>query len=224
MFKTAFASGPRVRPGGQSRVLDLQRAGESPEPAGHGSARRVGGTPDDRVVLVAFALLDRAECRRRFRCRRVADRGHLLIGERRGDERILPRVVARDPAADDRCELAGLQVQTSIVPRREPQRIFVQTRLHVAVGRVEALIHTGLGKAVEPRSQLRIRVERKPRGAQVVPGGVEHAGRRTGEAVGLRVGTAAEPDPDLLLASGKGQRLVEPVDPFLGRRMDRGKQ
>src|SRR6185436_15908924 len=128
----------------------------------------------------------------------VPDAGEVLVSEGRVDEGVGPRAMSRGPVADDGAELAELQAEPAVVPRREAQRVFVEANLGVLVAGIVATIHARLREDVDVRAELRIEKKREARIEEIVLVRANHAGRGQLKVVLLEVDRAAEARPQLI--------------------------
>src|SRR4051812_33127221 len=201
---------PGFRPRRERCILNLGRVIELSETAGHREAGCVAWTPDNGIVLVFFRGRPDAEViviRRGF----VFDRGDVFVGQRRVDERVLPGKMARNPVADDRRKLSGLDVEPAILPRGEAQRVFIQPQLRAAVDRIESPVYPGLGKEVEGGSDLRVKEQTEPRIEKRVAGGEDQARGGSVEVIRFLVQDAAEAGPDMAVQGSEKSRPIQEV-------------
>src|SRR2546422_3119944 len=72
-------------------------------------------------------------------------------------------MMSLDPIADDRREFSKLQIETTILPRSDAKRVFVEPYSEAVVAGIEAAIDTRLREDVNTRPELRIQEKREPR-------------------------------------------------------------
>ena len=109
------------------------------EPSSHRDAARITRSPDDRkgfVFRVRQSAREIAVIGGGF----VFDLSDVLVGQRRGDERVFPGEMPRDPVAHDGGELADLQTEPPVLPRGVAHGVFIEADLHTVIGRVEARV------------------------------------------------------------------------------------
>ena len=147
--------------------------------------------------------------------RGIPDAGQILIRHRRGDERVLPRAVARGPVAHDRGKLADLHIEAPVFPRRQAQRVFIEPEPRAAVARIEAAVHARLREKVNVRAELAVEKEREARIEKPVAAREKQSRRRLLEKVSLEIHRAAQAQPDVFVENRNRQRLVEPVQPLV---------
>src|SRR6266480_3502786 len=145
VLETGFRNVPRFRTRRERRIFHFHSVIKSIQPAGYRNATRITGSPDyriERVLLVVVEPVDEVEQRKRRRL--VSNWRDVFINYRRVNEGILPGEMPRHPIANDRGELADLQRQSTIIPGRDSQRIFVEPNLSAVIARVKAAIQPRL--------------------------------------------------------------------------------
>ena len=150
--------------------------------------------------------------RRRF----IPDRGEIVVGQRRRDEGVGPRVVPCRPVAHDRGKLAGLHLEVSLLPRDEAHRVFVGPQAQARVGRVEAAVDPRLGKRIHPPAELRIEEQREPRVHQPRPLGEHEVGHGLLGMVALEVEQPVQTRTPGAVARADRERLAHAIEPLLG--------
>src|SRR5437762_5972230 len=208
---------PRFRPRRKRRVLHLGRIIELADPARHRNARRVAWPPNHRVVFVFVSRNSDTEVtciRRGF----VFDRGDILVGQWRVDERIVPGKMSRHPVANDGGELAGLDSEPAVFPRRDADCIFVQSDLRSMISRIETAVDARLRENVNRRPDLRVEEQTQARIKERVTRRPDQTRRRPTESVAFEVQRAADTCPDIVVKSSERERLVNAVQEILGLR------
>ena len=126
-----------------------------------------------------------------------------------------------DPIANDRRELANLQIETPVIARREAQRVFVGARLHAAVTRIEATVHAPLSEDINVRAELRIQEQGEARVEQFVVVGIDESRRGLGEPITFEIHQSAESCAHLVVERGEGQRVIHPIQKIFRVKPDR---
>ena len=124
-------------------------------PAGNRNAARVTGPPNHRIEFVFLARVKSTdELPRRSGRSFIANSGDVFINQRRVYKRIFPRQMALDVISDNGGELADLEGEPAILPRRQSQRIFVQPNGSAVIARIESAIESRLGEEVNLFAEL----------------------------------------------------------------------
>src|SRR2546423_1855368 len=197
---------PRFGPRRKRRVLHFDGVIELADSPGERNAGGVARTPDHRIVFVLF--LGRPDAQKsRVRRGGIFDRGDVFVGQRRVDEWIVPREMARHPGADDGGKLAGLETESAIFPRRDADGVFVEPNLRAVIAWIESAIDASLGKNVNRRAELRVDEQTEPRIEERVTRRPDEAGGGAAKGVAFQIERAADARPNIVIERGEGQRV-----------------
>src|SRR6476620_9098744 len=130
--------------------------------------------------------------------------------------------MARHPIADDGSELSHLQGKTPVVPRRDPERIFVEPDLSAVITWIKTSIQTRLNKNINLRPNLGVEKQRQPRIEKVVNITINESGRRLFEMISLKIDRAAQAQTHLILEGRHTERGVRPVEQVISVQSARG--
>src|SRR5438067_13850860 len=121
----------------------------------------------------------------------------------------------RNPIADDRGELTDLRRETTIIPRRGTQRVFVEPNLSAVIARIKAAIEPRLCKEINLRSDLGVEKKRKSRIKEIINIANDEAGRRLFEIVKFQIESSAQSRPQIIVKCGNRKRGIEPVEKII---------
>ena len=79
----------------------------------------------------------------------VTNGSNIFVNQRRIDERIIPGQMARNPIAYHSSELAQLQREAAVRPRRDAEGIFVEPNLGALVAGIKPTIQPRLRKEID---------------------------------------------------------------------------
>src|ERR1700730_14430668 len=123
--------------------------------------------------------------------------------------------MTRDPIADDSGELADLQSQTAILPRRDAKRVFVEPEIGAVIARVEPAIKSRLHEEINLRPDLRVEKQRETRIEEIVDLRIDKTRRRLLEMISFKVNRAAQSRTKIVLKRRHGERGIEPVEQII---------
>src|SRR5437899_7525292 len=97
----------------------------------------------------------------------------------------------RDKVPDDGGELTDLESKTSVLPRRNSKRIFVEPNLSAVIARIEPTIQSRLRKQINMRTKLRVEKQRQTGIEEIVDLAVDKARRWLLEMITFDINRAA---------------------------------
>src|SRR5438045_6309149 len=124
--------------------------------------------------------------------------------------------MSRHPVANDGGELAGLDSEPAVFPRRDADCIFVQSDLRSMIGRIETAVDARLCENVNRRPDLRVEEQTQARIKERVTRRPDQTRRRTTESVAFEIQRAADTGPDIVVESSERERLVDAIQEILG--------
>src|SRR4030095_1770960 len=120
-----------------------------------------------------------------------------------------------DPIAHHGGELADLQSETAILPRRNAQCVFVEPNLSPVIARVKTAIQPRLRKEINLRADLRIEKECQSRIEKIVDFAVDESRRWLLEMIEFKVERAAQSCAQIILKCGDRKGGIEPVEKII---------
>ena len=124
------------------------------------------------------------------------------------------------PVPRDRGELAGLQAETPVVPRRHAHRVFIEPDLRLSLARIEAVIDPRFHKHIDVGTGLRVEEKGEPRVRKIVAVGIEKSGGRLLDLIVFEVGEAAELHPERAVECAGSEIVVHASHEILLRGRD----
>src|SRR3954470_18157134 len=110
-----------------------------------------------------------------------------------------------DPAANDGRDLAHLETEAAVFPRRYPNRVFVEPDIRAFITWIESAIDARLGENVNRCADLRVDEHSQPRIEERVARGADQSRGRAVKRVAFQVERAAESKPDAVVGRGEGE-------------------
>ena len=120
--------------------------------------------------------------------------------------------MALDVISDNGGELADLEGEPAILPRRQSQRIFVQPNCGPVIARVESAIESRLCEEVNLFAELRVEKKRETRIEEFLDLAVDQFRRWLLEMVNFKIDCTAQARSDIVLERRKRQCVIEPVE------------
>src|SRR5579864_3323319 len=99
--------------------------------------------------------------------------------------------MSRDPVSDNGGEFADLQIEASIVPRRETDCVFIHSNLCALIAWIETTVQPRLREKINLFSQLTVQKKREPRIKQIVDLAIDESGRGLIKVIKLGIEGAA---------------------------------
>src|SRR4029450_5626847 len=130
--------------------------------------------------------------------------------------------MARHPIADDRGELTDLRRETTIIPRRGTQRVFVEPNLSAVIARIKAAIEPRLCKEINLRSDLGVEKKRESRIKEIINIANDQPGRRLFEIVKFQIESAAQSCAQIIMKCRERKRGVDSVEKIIDIERARG--
>ena len=128
---------------------------------------------------------------------------------------MIPREMTLDPGADHSREFSDLQVEATILPRRDAQGIFIGPPLFTQIGRIESGIDPALREEVYVGPNLGIEENAQSRGKKVMSIRADQARRRLRKIVVFEIEQPADPRPHLIVESADRQDLINLIEETL---------
>ena len=117
----------------------------------------------------------------------------------------------RDPIAHHSSELADLQIETSVVPRRYAYCIFIKPDLSAVITWIEPTIESRLRKKINLGPNLCIEKERQPRIEKVVDVAVDESGSWLLEVICFDIYRATQAGSKIIVERCDSECAIEPV-------------
>ena len=221
MSEIYFGRVPRFRPRSKRGIFQLGRVIELIDRARDSKAGRVTWPPNDRQpkifvrIIAAVVFADVSPTKKRInvvRSRAVPDAGQVFVGQGRVDKRIVPRVMAGHPIADDGRKLSDLKTDPWTIERSVAEKIFVQPDLRALIRRIKATIETGLGKEIKMLCELGVEKERYSRIEKETIVAGNQCRRSLIDKVAFEINQAAQLQLDTILRIADRQRVVHAVE------------